>query len=344
MVALPQPTVDAIYASYEKRESASPRRMYLGGSEIGEPCGRRLWYSFRHVGREKFEGRILRLFNTGHREELRIIEDLRTIGVTVWDVDPSTGQQWRFSALDGHLSIGLDGVLTGLPEAPETPHLLECKSSNLKNFEKLQKDGVELAKPVHFSQMQLGMGMADLTRAVYIVQCKDDDRIYLERVQFDDKVYKALLLKAKRIISAESAPDRISNDPAFWQCKFCPFAKLCHGEAVPEANCRTCVHSTPGADGSWQCANNLPIAPDCTEHVFIPDLLHWAEPLDGDPSWVRYRVKSTKREFINCAGQGFPTSDLPHYSSSELQHCQVKAIGEPAVESARTILGGKVVA
>jgi len=343
MAALPQPTVDAIYAAYEKRNAAEQPRAYLGASEIGESCDRRLWLSLRNVGREKFDGRMLRLFQTGHREELRIIEDLRAIGCTVYDKDPATGQQWRYSALDGHLSCGLDGVVTGMPEAPETPHLLEVKTSNEKNFRKLEKEGVEKAKPVHFAQMQLCMGMADLTRAVYIVQNKNTDELYFERVEYSDKTYKALLLRAKRIISAESPPDRISADPTFYVCRFCPFLETCHGEKMPAVSCRTCVHSSPAADQKWRCANGLPMDAGCGEHLFVPDLLHWAEPLDGDPSWVKYKVKSTGREFVNVAASGFPAMDLPHYGSSELANCKVPAIGEPMVEAARAILGGKVV-
>jgi hypothetical protein len=344
MVALPQPTIDAIYAAHKKRGESEPARGYLGGSELGQECDRRLWYSFRHVGREPFDGRMYRLFDTGHREEARIIADLRAIGCTVHDVDPATGKQWRFDACDGHLSGGLDGVVIGLPESPERPHLLECKTSNKKNFDKLEREGVEKAKPVHFAQMQLYMGLSELTRAVYVVVCKDDDSLYVERVRFEPRTFKALLMRANRIIKAESPPDRLSEDPAFWVCKFCPFASHCHGSLVPPCHCRTCVHAAPAASASWSCANSLPMAAGCGAHIYIPGLLHWAEPLDGTPEWVRYRVKSTGREFINCADEGFPGADVATYASRELVNCQVAAIGHPAVEAARTILGGEVVA
>lgn len=343
MVALPQPTIDAIYRVYESRaEERLSRR--LGASVLGESCDRRLWLSFRHAHQEKFKGRILRLFQTGHREEARIIEDLRSAGITVWDLDTATGEQFEFTALDGHLVCKLDGVAVGLPEAPETPHVLEVKTSNKKNFEKLLRDGVAKAKPVHFAQMQIGMGLADLTRAAYVVECKDDDDLYLERVEYSDKTFKALLLRAKRIIAAESAPDRISKDPSFYVCKFCPFAELCHGEALPDVNCRTCVHSAPGSAGKWACGVGQKMEPGCGEHIYIPDLLRWAEPVDGDPSWVKYRIPSTGREFINVAASGFPADDVPHYASAELRHCQVPAIGDPTVEAARMVLDGKVVA
>jgi hypothetical protein len=341
MVALPSPTVDAIYTAYERNHTPWIRQT-IGASDIGKQCDRRLWLGFRHVAQEKHEGRVLRLFQTGHREEDRIVADLRAAGFDVWSKDPSTGKQFEYIGLDGHLVCHLDGVVLGLPEAPETPHLLECKTSNKKNFDKLEKEGVEKAKPEHFAQMQLCMGLADLTRAAYIVACKDDERIYFERIHFDDKVFKALLLRANRIIKAETPPDRISNDPAYYVCKFCPFAAQCHGAGMPAASCRTCVHASPAPNGTWSCANDLNMQPGCGEHVYIPDLLHWAEPIDGDPTWVKYRVKSTGREFINCADTGFPADDVPHYASRELANCTPAAIGDPRVEAARTILDGEV--
>jgi hypothetical protein len=343
MATLPQPTIDAIYAAYERRADRRHSNR-LGASVLGEECDRRLWLGFRHAAREQVGGRILRLFDTGHREELRIIEDLRAIGCEVYDRDPATGEQYTFTGLDGHLVAKLDGVVTGLPEAPETPHALSCKSANKKNFDKIEKDGIEKAKPVYFAQSQIEMGLADLTRAAVVVVCKDDDRIYLERIHYSDKTFKALLLRAKRIISSEGAPERIGG-PDNFVCKFCPFAKLCHGEQLPEVNCRTCVHSSAAANGQWSCGRDLEMRPDCAEHIYLPDLLDaWAEPLDGDPTFVKYRVRSTKREFINVAATGFPAMDEAHYSSAELQHCKVPAIGEPAVEAARSLLDGKVVA
>lgn len=341
MVALPNPTIDAIYAAYERNHKPWVRA-HIGGSDIGRQCDRRLWLAFRQVATEKIEGRILRLFQTGHREEDRLIADLRAAGIEVWSKDPQTGKQFEYVGLDGHVVVHLDGVALNLPEAPETPHLLETKTSNKKNFEKLEKEGLEKAKPEHYAQMQLCMGLADLTRGLYLVACKDDEKMYAERVHFDDKVFKALLLRASRIIRAETPPDRISDDPAFWICKFCPFAEHCHGVAMPANGCRTCVHASPAAGGTWECANKLPMSPGCGEHLYIPDLLHWAEPVDGDPTWVKYRIKSTGREFVNCADTGFPAMDVPHYASRELVNCTPAAIGHPAIEAARTVLGGRV--
>jgi hypothetical protein len=345
MARLPQPTIDAIYKHYESLPNDD--RGYLGGSELGEECSRRLWYGFRQVGRARPEGRILRLFESGHREEARVIENLRAIGCTVYDRDEQ-GRQFRYTECDGHLSGGLDGAVLGLPEAPDTPHLLECKTANKKSFDAMEKDGLAKSKPVHMAQVQLYMGLAGLTRAAYVVVCKDDDRIYLERVEFDAKLFKALLLKANAIIKAETPPSKVSEDPAFFVCKFCPFAELCHGSAMPRAGCRTCIHSSPAKDAKWACAKwakaeELPMQTGCMEHVFIPPLFEtWAEPIDGNEEGVVYKRKDNGLQFVNVANTGFPAKDIPHWSSAQLAKASPLVVCNPAVEAARLTLGGEV--
>ena len=70
------PIAEAIYEQYEKREATEKARTYLGASIIGKECSRALWYDFRWASREKFDGRMLRLFQTGHLAEGRFVNDL----------------------------------------------------------------------------------------------------------------------------------------------------------------------------------------------------------------------------------------------------------------------------
>src|SRR5580693_1689445 len=74
----------------------SGHRNHLGASEMGEECWRKLWYKFRWVKNEKFDGRMLRLFNVGHSAEPRFINYLRGIGFEVKDFDED-GKQFRIS-------------------------------------------------------------------------------------------------------------------------------------------------------------------------------------------------------------------------------------------------------
>jgi hypothetical protein len=154
-------TVKAIYAAYEARRDDRPSRR-LGASVIGQECSRRIWYSFRWAGSESFDGRMLRLFDTGHREEPRLVADLRAIGCEVWDVDDATGQQWEYTAVGGHVVTKLDAVAMGVPEAPKTPHVCEFKTHGAKSFAQVSRKGLKAGKPEHYAQLITGMKLANI--------------------------------------------------------------------------------------------------------------------------------------------------------------------------------------
>ena len=91
----------------EQGESETPRR-YRGISSIGHECDRFLWLNFRGVVIPKFEPRMYRLFNRGHREENVFIRNcghwMQRLGV-----NPSTRavvslSPWR--ALQGFIWTG----------------------------------------------------------------------------------------------------------------------------------------------------------------------------------------------------------------------------------------------
>src|SRR5205085_8160716 len=133
MTALPKPESKIpalVWAAYVDRNDDWDG-LGFSPSMLGEECDRALWYWVRWApAKEEFLGRMLRLFQTGHREEERIINDLRMAGLEVHDVDPDTGKQFLARALSGHLRGKLDGICRGVPEAPVKWHVLECKSHN----------------------------------------------------------------------------------------------------------------------------------------------------------------------------------------------------------------------
>ncbi len=72
---------EAVDRAWESDEKGS--RPHLGASQVGKPCLRALVYGFRHAVKKTTSGRMLRLFNRGHREEPSIIASLRRIGFEV---------------------------------------------------------------------------------------------------------------------------------------------------------------------------------------------------------------------------------------------------------------------
>lgn len=364
MAALPtdSQTVVAIYQHYERTRGQEPPRPYLGASIIGKTCARAIWYDFRWATTQSFEGRILRLFETGHMAEARFVADLRGIGCTVYDTDPTTGKQWSFvdHTCGGHLRGNADAIISGgLPEAPKSPCLVEMKTHSAKSFAHLAANGVAESKPQHMAQMQLYMhwtiqlfGEDGCRRALYIAVNKDTDALYSERLHYDKTLAEQLVEKARAIITAAEPPQRLSEDQTYYECKFCIHHAVCHGTEAPNVNCRTCAHATPDMErgnACWTCNcgtdNPLVTLPEqhqrhgCDKHRYIPVLLaNFAKPVDCIDGNVTYQDRSGGT-FINGDG-GF--------SSKEIRSCQDKAalssmLGDPWVADLRASLGAVVV-
>ena len=292
--ASPTPTLSAIYAAYEA-EQGDGFRDHLGASLIGKACTRALWYDFRWVTASRHPGRLLRLFETGQLEEARLVRNLRATGATVLEVDPETGRQFHVEAHGGHFGGSLDGVAIGLLEAPKTWHVLEFKTHSVRSFADLVAKGVATSKPQHAAQMQVYMHLTGITRALYVAVCKDTDALYIERVEADKAFAERLLEKAGRIIFAQRPPPRLSDDPAWYECRMCAHHGVCHGGGAAAVNCRTCLHATP-VEGGWHCARHDRMQASqeqrgaCTKHLFIPDLVH-GETVDAGDDFVAYRMK-----------------------------------------------------
>lgn len=354
MAALPttvteSPTVTAIYSWWENKLDRLSRR--LGASQIGRPCDRELWYSFRWCGTgAKFDGRMKRLFNRGHREEAVFTEELRGIGMQVHDLDPSTGEQFTFTACGGHFVAKIDGVGLGVPEAPKTWHVIGYKTSNTKNFAKLSKEGVLKAKPEHYAQNQIEMKLASLDRTLYLAVNKDDDSLYAERIRYDETAAAALEARAERVIFAAEPLPGVSTDPAFYQCKGCSFRASCHSTALPKPSCRTCLHATPerDGDGRWSCAKHgCDVSTDdqhaageqCPDHRYIPALLaKWGDAVDASETegWVEYHAAD---------GFTFRNGEWGEHSftSKELHAASPELLRDEEFQAIRTRYAGQIV-
>jgi len=296
MTAIPEPNI-SIQNLIDKHHQSQqePPRPHLGASQLGHPCDRWLWLSFRWAVIEKFDGRILRLFRRGREEEANIIKDLEAIGVVF-----SNHQQ--YVDFGSHVGGSTDGMIDGgVPEAPKKRHVAEFKTHSKKSFDDLVKNGVQKSKPMHWCQMQLYMSGTGVDRALYFAVCKDDDRIYTERVHLDRAAAKQLIERGHRIALAERIPDPISTDPSWYLCRWCPAHSFCHKEKLTkQVNCRTCAHATAEDDGEWSCARweskGIPVdyqRTGCASHVLHPDLVPWPMKDSGSPHEAVYEINGT---------------------------------------------------
>ena len=299
-----------VYKAYEKAQEQP--RTHMGVSQLGHPCDRFLWLNFRWVVVEKFNGRILKLFARGHREEDFVVADLRRIGVHV----QSTGASQSKVSFGSHVSGSADGIVTGLPNGYSKKAVLECKTHSQKSFDDLVKNGLEKSKPMHWVQCMVyahGMG---LDRILYYAVNKNDDSVYTEWIHLDKALATKYVERGQRIALDDRMPPPLSTDESWYQCRFCPAHGFCHKQELPQKfSCRTCAHSTPKEDDSWRCekhnADGIPVEfqrNGCDSGTIHPDIVPWKYRTERD-----YVVWDTPWGEI---AQGEPDANI--YSASEV--------------------------
>jgi hypothetical protein len=220
-------------ALVEDSRKPSTRDGVLGLSTIGD-CERNLWMSLNGIPKDperESEGRILALFKHGHAVEAHVVGLLEIAGYEIQDRDFETGRQFRFEAEDGRIAGHIDGKIWTAPAAyaPEWK-LLEIKSASIKKFEELLPIGYAEWNPKYAAQVQAYMGAFELDDSLVVVYCKDDSRIYAEKIRHDPAQSAALLEKAHRIVNATELPDRPKGANGQYSkfCKFCDRAAHCY--------------------------------------------------------------------------------------------------------------------
>lgn len=231
------PKLNAVIdAALEIERDQQPKREYLGGSEIGRECERQLQFSLFNVEKDHgrdFSGRILRIFERGHWVESAVIRWLRLAGITILTED-NDGEQFGFSEAGGLFKGHCDGIITSGPEVfGPFPRLLENKGLKASKWAAMEKHGVRHANIVYWAQCQVYMDRFDLrdNPALFSAVNMDTMDIYWEGIPFNHGACEQLSGKAGRILRASLAGEllpRLSQDPTFYQCKFCDWCEHCH--------------------------------------------------------------------------------------------------------------------
>lgn len=196
-------------------------------------------------------------------------------------------EQYKVTGVDGHFGGSLDGIATNvppvIPDGPQTPQigpdeevLLEYKTHGTNSYKKLITEGVRISKPEHYAQMQTYMMKRGLHWALYCAVHKNDDDIWFEWIEFNQNFADEIEPKAIVTIHTKTPPDRISDSPSWFGCKFCDHRAHCHFGKDMAMSCRTCVHSTPVKNGEWHCSMWNKIIPKEAQK-------------DGCPRWTMIR-------------------------------------------------------
>lgn len=266
----------------------SKHREHLGASAIGEECYRKLYYDFRWCKLSQAEPRMRRLWARGHGEEEKIDKILTWMGFFVREIDPVTQKQYKFSSVEGHYGGSGDGIalLPWFREDDSKRILVEKKTFKNDLFNKLKGsynqektkgigEGLIASNPKYWAQQCCyGRGFK-LQYGLFIGVNKDNDEIHYEINKLDWNYAVQLENKARDIIYATQPPARISENSAFWKCKFCDKQDVCHHGEVVETNCRSCKMSKPVENGKWFCGKwNMQIPDEaikdgCSSHQSV---------------------------------------------------------------------------
>ena len=97
------PTLLAVDAALVAKPTWRSRT--IGMSSIGKECSRAIWYQYRWVANPPRTATLIKAAANGHVDEPLMADRLRLVeGIDLKTVDPVTGRQFLYTALDGHLN------------------------------------------------------------------------------------------------------------------------------------------------------------------------------------------------------------------------------------------------
>lgn len=339
------PNIDLMNKVFEAEQDTTPRT-YLGMSSIGMECERNLWYTYRHANTVTFSAKTLYKFEDGHYSEALTAKRLKKVnGIDLKDVNED-GEQFGFVDIGGHFRGHADGIISGLYQAVEKPHIWEHKCVDEKKFNKFEKLTQELPRNdvlkawdgIYYAQAQMYMHYSGIDRHWLTVAYAGSRNYAAVRTDYRKKDAVTLQLKAQDIIASDIPPVKISEKPDYFQCKWCDHHNICHGESTAKANCRTCLYSFPDIateGGKWYCQrfeqyleNEFMDNNQCIEHLYIPNILENVADFIGADSaskTVTYRNKVNQQVFVNG-------SHLDTYLSKEIERNDIAVIGDVIID------------
>jgi hypothetical protein len=250
------------------------KRKYLGLSTLATDCQRAVFYNFRKIAKPAFDPKMLRLFQRGHREEFFFQHMLEGVGLKIYDVDPKTGEQFKVTDFEGHLSGHMDGIARDRKKLfvdDDEPFKVEYKTYNDSRYKTLVKKGVQESDVKYYGQMQGYLGYERrLGGALFCAVNKNTDELHFEWVPFNPSFFQTLQDRAEMVINSAVPPKGISGRRSFWKCKMCSYLDNClpaQGEPRKPSikSCRSCLYAEPAEEARWKCKRGREFGEVCLD-------------------------------------------------------------------------------
>jgi hypothetical protein len=237
------PTIEAMHKAIiaEKKNRAEYKNpdgtRNIGASMAGHECNRYIWY--HHNGYEKTETYHYKgayAIDDGYYVEDKLAERLRKVNGIKLITHNEDGKQLGFKDYDGKFKGYIDGIISGLLQAPKIEHIWECKAvkqekfDNFKEIKKIygEKNTLRHWNFIYYTQAHIYMHKFKLTRHYTTVASPGARDITSCRTEYNREFAEAIDMKIKRIIKSKRPMARASNSPKAPCCVFCPFKNICH--------------------------------------------------------------------------------------------------------------------
>jgi len=178
-------------------------------------CARAVFFKFKKAPGEEIEARVLRMFDHGdyiHQLIMKPLLSTKEIHVIASEVDIPPLELVRGRA-DAIISDG------------KTLYVVDVKSMNSMIFRNL-----ESPKEENVDQLQLYLHFFKVKNGILLYVDKDTQELKEFLVEYDPARTRHLLntlLQLKTKIDSNIVPDRLSEYPDNWQCKYCQFKIIC---------------------------------------------------------------------------------------------------------------------
>lgn len=219
-------------AALVRLNNARPVRDYIGGSELGDPCQRRVYYGAKKIPKEPFTGDKLRIFYMGHVFESMVADWLKEAGFDLKTVDDQ-GNQFEVVTANGMVKNHCDGIFVGGPtiEGLTYPCLWENKALKNRGWQNIVKRGLARAEPKYFAQIQIYLGYFNIPFCLFTAINKDTAEIYHALVPYQlEQAQRAsdAGVDMIRALARDEPPPGIASQPDFFMCRMCQYVKYCY--------------------------------------------------------------------------------------------------------------------
>lgn len=213
----------------------------IGAGYIGTECGRALAYRYHRAEKREREskiskGELQRHAEAGHWTEAMTAGWLRLAGFHVL-TEREDGSQYGWKAAwdretgQARMAGEVDGVILAVPPGIKlaTPAIWESKKATDKKWSKFSKDGVAVADPKYYGQLQANMAHMEIGQTLFSMLNLDNMKFYFEVVTFDAEAAQRLIDRGVQVMQSSDPEEmpRIARSEDDWRCKFCDYHHLC---------------------------------------------------------------------------------------------------------------------